>query len=52
MLHAATIYSIIFLKLIEATANIIASKINIAAISGRRLVTSPVMISPLTASTA
>ena len=45
-------YSMIFLKLIEATANIIASKSIIAAISDRRLVASPLMISPLTASTA
>lgn len=46
------VYSIIFLKLIEATVNITISKIAIAAISGKRLVKSPLIIRPLTASIA
>lgn len=45
-------HSIIFLKLIEVTVNIAISKIATAATSGNRLVKSPLIIRPLTASTA
>jgi len=45
-------YSIIFLKLTDATANITTSKMRMAATSRARLVMSPLINRPRTASTA